>query len=70
MIGKKKLITDHRTAVTRNVTASGIIEVRGESELLLNDIIIAVYEHNEKHLAEKDESTVLDERLRVMGEEM
>lgn len=29
----KKLILDHRTTVTRNLTASGIIEVRGSKNL-------------------------------------
>lgn len=45
----KKLLSDHRTAVTRNLTASGIIEVRGERELLLDDIMLAVDEFDEKH---------------------
>ena len=51
----KKLISDHRTAVKRNINASGIIEVRGEREVLLDDIVLAVDENDEKRRAERDE---------------
>lgn len=66
----KKLSNGHRTAVTRNVTAGGIIEVRGERELTFDDIILVVDEHDEKRRAERNERTELDERFRVRIKEM
>lgn len=64
----KKIVADHRIAVKRNGAASGIIEVRGERELLLDDIVLAVDEWEEGRRAERDERTELDRRLREAGE--
>ena len=49
---------------------SCIIEVCGEREILLDDIIHAVDEHDEIRRAEREERTNLDERLLVSGEEL
>ena len=48
----KKVVADHREAVKINTTASGIIEVRGEREELLDDIILAMDEMEETRRAE------------------
>lgn len=66
----KKVVADHRVAVTQNAVASGIIEVRGEREVLLDDIILEMDEAEEKRRSERDERTELDERLRAAGEDM
>ena len=38
----KKIISDHRIAVKRNAVASGIIEIQGEREPLLDDTVLIV----------------------------
>ena len=48
----KKVVADHREAVKINTTASGIIEVKGEREELLDDIILAMDEMEETRRAE------------------
>ena len=52
------------------MNTSGIIEVRGEREILLDDIMLAADEMDEKRRSERDERTGLDERLRVSGEKI
>ena len=64
----KKIVAGHRAAVKANVVASGIIEVRGEREILLDDIVLAIDEWEESRRAERDERTELDKRLQVAGE--
>lgn len=64
----KKLVSDHRAAVRTNAAASGIVEVRGEREILLDDIVQAVDELEEQRRAERDERTKLDQRLTEAGE--
>lgn len=66
----KKVISDHRLAVRNNAAASGIIEVRGEREQLLDDIVLAMDEWEEKRRSERDARTELDKRLMEAGEEI
>ena len=64
----KNIVSDHCIAVQKNAVASGIIEVRGERELLLHDIVLTVDEWEEGRRAERDEKTDLDRHLRLAGE--
>ena len=66
----KKILSDHREAVKANAAASGIIEVRGERETLLDDVALEVDEWEEAKRAERDERTELDKRLIQAGEEV
>lgn len=59
---------DHRISVRKEVTASCIIKIRGERELLLEDIVLSVYEREEERPAERDGRTDLERRLRVAGD--
>ena len=61
-------MANHCIAVKRNGAASGIVEVRGERELLLEDIVLDVDEWEEGRRAERDERKELDRRLREAGE--
>lgn len=63
----KKLVQDHREASQANRAASGIIEVRGEREVLLDDIVLAIDEFEEHRRAERNERTELDRRLQNAG---
>ena len=62
------MVSDHRITVKKNAVASGIIEIRGERELLLDDIVLTVDEWEEGRRAERDEKTDLDRRLCLAGE--
>lgn len=64
----KRIVQDHRDAVKRNVSASGISEVRGEREELLDDVVASIDEFEESRRAERDEQTDLDRRLKAAGE--
>jgi len=66
----KKVLCDHRQAVRNNAVASGIIEVRGERETLLDDVVLEVDELDEKRRTERDERTELDNRLLAAGEDV
>ena len=66
----KKVVSDHRLAVRNNAVASGIIEVRGEREDLLDDIVLAMDEWEEKRRSERDARTELDKRLMEAGKEI
>lgn len=66
----KKTIGDHKDPVRQNVAASGITELRGKSENIVDDVMKAVEEFDERRLAERDESAELDRRLSVAGEEI
>lgn len=66
----KKAVADHRLAASRNAVASGILEVRGEREVLLDDVFLEIDDVEEKRVAERDERTELDARLWVAGENM
>lgn len=66
--GFKKIVSDHRIAVKENVVALGIIEIQGERELLLDDIVLTVDEFKDERRSERDEKTNLDRRLRLVGE--
>ena len=66
----KKILSDHRLAARDNAAASGIIEVRGERELLLDDFVLEIDEWSEQRRDERDEKTEFDKRLQNAGEEM
>lgn len=66
----KKVVADHRLAASRNAVASGILEVRGEREVLLDDVVLEIDDVEEKRRAERNERTELDARLRAAGEHM
>lgn len=66
----KKLVTNHREATKSNTSASGIIEVRGEREILLDDIVLAMNEADETRPVESEERTYLYQRLSAAGEEI
>ncbi|PXF39883.1 hypothetical protein BWQ96_10406 [Gracilariopsis chorda] len=44
----KKILCEHRAATNKNAVSSGIIEVQGERETLLDDVILEVDEWDEK----------------------
>lgn len=66
----KKVVADHRTSRRANEAASGIIEIRGEREELLDDIVLAVDEKEEERRTEREERTAMDRRLQGAGEEI
>ena len=66
----KKVIADHGLAVRSNAAASGIIEIRGEREVLLDDIVLEMDEWAEQRRTEREEKTEFDKRLQGAGEEM
>lgn len=66
----KKVVADHRIARRANEAASGIIEIRGEREELLDDIVLAVDEMEEGRRAEREERNTMDRRLQQAGEEI
>ena len=66
----KKIVDNHRAAVRANVAASGIIEVRGEREVLLDDIVLEMDEWAEQRRSEREEKTEFDKRLQEAGEQM
>lgn len=43
----KKFVSDHRVAVSNNTMEFGIAEVRGERKLLLDDVLLEIYECEE-----------------------
>lgn len=51
----QKLMAHNRTAVSRNISASGIIEVRGEREEILDDIMHTVDKMDDKRREEREE---------------
>ena len=53
-----------------NAAASGIIEIRGEREVLLDDIVLKMDEWAEQRRTEREEKTEFDKRLQGAGEEM
>lgn len=53
-----------------NAAASGINEVQGEREKLLEVIVLAIDEVDERRRTEQDERTELDKRLLAAGEEI
>lgn len=66
----KKIIADHRVARRQNESASGIVEIRGEREELLDDIVLAVDEMEEGRRTEREERTTMDRLLQDAGEEI
>lgn len=56
----KKCVANHCDAVRRNEAASGIIEVRGEREVLFDNIVQEMDKVDEKGRAERDKETDLD----------
>ena len=66
----KKIVADHKTETRSNATASGIIEIRGEREILLDDIVLSMNEWSEKRRSEREERTEQDRRLALAGEEI
>lgn len=66
----KKIVVYHRLAVRHNSVAYGNIEVRGEREVLLDDLVLGMDEVEEKRRAERDKRKVLDTRLRAAAEDM
>lgn len=64
----KKLISDHKVSRRINEGSSGIIEVRGEREELLDDIVLAIDDMEEERRNEREERTTMDKRLQEAGE--
>lgn len=63
----KKIITDHRTTRRVNETASGTVEIRGELEELLDNIILAVEKKKKERRSEREECTEMDRPLQEAG---
>ena len=53
-----------------NSAASGIIEVRGEREVLLDDVVLEVDEWSEQRRVQWDEKTGFEKRLQSAREEI
>lgn len=66
----KKLVLDHREAITNNRATSVIEEVREEIEVLLYDIFLAVDEMEEQSGAERDSRKDLYRRILASWEEI
>jgi len=64
----KKITTDRREENKANAGASGIIEVRGEREVLLDDLLHGMGEHEELKRSERDEKTEKEKQLVRAGE--
>lgn len=65
-----KIVTSLREAVKQNVKASGMIEIRGEREVLLDDFVQAADDTDGKRRTKCEEPTGLDDRLRASGESL
>ncbi|CDF35739.1 unnamed protein product [Chondrus crispus] len=63
----KKLIADRRRKNKNNLNASGIIEVRGEKEVLLDDLLLEIDEHEESKRIEKEDRNAKERRLMEAG---
>lgn len=63
----EKILSDHREADRRN---AGIIEVRGEKETLLDDVMLELDELEETKREERDGRKGLERRLLQTGEEV
>ncbi|CAN8064467.1 unnamed protein product [Agarophyton chilense] len=59
----ERILGDNRLAVKKNTVFSHIIEVLGERETLLDDVMLAGDEYKEQRRNERDERTELDNRL-------
>ena len=68
--GFKKIVADHWAAVRANAPASGITEVRGEREVLSNDIVLEMDAWAEQRRSEREEKAEFDKRLQEAGEQM
>ena len=63
----QKILAYHKIASEANAVAWGINEVRGEREILLDDISLAVDEYNERRRSEREERTEQDRRFACAG---
>ncbi|PXF49565.1 hypothetical protein BWQ96_00635 [Gracilariopsis chorda] len=66
----KKVISSHRLAVGNNAVASGIIEEWGETGTLLDDIMLAIDEVDDRCCTERDERSELEKRLWAAREDI
>ena len=66
----KKILSDHRLTGRYNAAASGIIEFRGEREVLTDDFVLQIDERSKQRRVERDEKTEFDKGLQNAGEEM
>lgn len=64
------MLSNRRDFVREKMPKLGIIEVRGEREQIIDNIIKVVEEFYELQRAERHESTDLDSRLVVAGEDI
>ena len=64
------MFTRDRLEAVNNSAASGIIEARGEREVLLDDVVLEVDEWSEQRWVQRDEKTGFDKRLQSAGEEI
>ena len=63
----KKVISDHRTLSNSNARVSGITEVRGEREQLLDDLILENDEDEEHRRSDRNEKSEKDRKLLAAG---
>ena len=66
----KMIIARFRLDVKRNVASSGIMELYGELETLLDDLLLKIDEHGERERAGKDERLNMEKKLVEAGEEV
>lgn len=64
------IVGDNKIESQNNATASGIIEIREEREVLLDDIVLSKNEWSEKRCSEREERSGQDRRLALAGEEI
>ena len=64
----KKVTAERRDKNAKNQAVSGIVEERGEREILLDDLILAMDEQEEEKRAERKEKTEKERRLVEAGE--
>ena len=66
----KKVISDYRTLSKSNARASGIAEVRGEREQILDDLILEIDEDEEHRRSYRNEKSEKDRKLLAVGVEI
>ena len=62
------ILSKRRAEVKLTAAASGIVEVYGEKETLLDDLILEIDEHSEQERAEKGKRLEKEEKLKEAGE--
>lgn len=63
----KKVIFDHRALTKSNALASSIVEVRGEREQLLDDLILEIDGDEEHRRVDRNEKSEKDRKLLAAG---